>query len=110
MKRTIFGILLATLVLAPVASAQMQSLTYGEDYTLSDEVQAVTTVRVSPNRVDHYLAGLSKTSLLGKRRRVKGLRFETTTFPSSTAVTLSFDTCACDLETRTSRKVARPMS
>jgi hypothetical protein len=61
MKKTVFGILLLALVIAPAASAQMQSLTYGEDYTLSDEVQSVTTVSVSANRVEHYLAGLKKT-------------------------------------------------
>ena len=61
MKKTMFGILLVSLVLAPAASAQMQSLTYGEDYTLSDEVQSVTTVSVAANRVEHYLAGLKQT-------------------------------------------------
>jgi len=61
MNKTIFGILMVALVLAPAASAQMQSLTYGEDYTLSDEVQSVTTVSVTANRVEHYLAGLKKT-------------------------------------------------
>ena len=62
MKKTIFGVLLlAVLAFSAAAPAQMQSLTYGEDYTTSEEVQAVTTVRVTPNRVDHYLAGLKQT-------------------------------------------------
>jgi hypothetical protein len=61
MKKTILGFLLATLVFAGLASAQMKSLTYGEDYTTSDEVHLVTTVRVTPNRIDHYLAGIRQT-------------------------------------------------
>ncbi len=61
MKKTILGVLLAVLVCAAAAPAQMQSLTYGEDYTTSEEVQLVTTVRVTPNRIAHYLAGLKQT-------------------------------------------------
>ena len=41
-------------------SAQMDSLTYGEDYTVGQLIQ-VTTVKVAPNRIQHYLAGISKT-------------------------------------------------
>ena len=61
MKKTALVVLVAALTLAPGLSAQMQSLTYGEDYTVSDEVQLVTTVRVAPNRIDHYLAGIEQT-------------------------------------------------
>ena len=61
MKTKIFGVLVAVLALAAAAPAQMPSLTYGEDYSISDEVQAVTTVRVTPNRIDHYLAGIKQT-------------------------------------------------
>ena len=61
MKKTILGALLVVLAFAAAASAQMQSLTYGEDYTTSEEIQSVTTVRVTPNRIDHYLAGLKQT-------------------------------------------------
>lgn len=61
MKKTILGVLLAVLAFAAAAPAQMQSLTYGEDYTTSEEVQLVTTVRVSPNRIGHYLAGIRQT-------------------------------------------------
>lgn len=53
--------LLVTVVFAPRLAAQPASLTYGEDYTYTGEVQDVTTVQVAPNRVDHYLAGLARS-------------------------------------------------
>jgi hypothetical protein len=54
---------LAILVLMSAGGllGQMDSLTFGEDYTLSAEVSEVTTVKVAPNRIDHYLAGLARS-------------------------------------------------
>ena len=55
---------LLVLLLVPLSGAQLAaqvpSLTYGEDYTYSDQVHDVTTVQVAPNRVGHYLAGLER--------------------------------------------------
>ena len=62
--RTHKAILLALFVglaVTPCLLAQPPSLTYGEDYTVGDEVHVVTTVKVAPNRIDHYLAGLAKS-------------------------------------------------
>jgi hypothetical protein len=53
------ALFLAALLFAPPVLAQPASLTYGEDYTLSEEVHSVVTVKVAANRVEHYLAGLS---------------------------------------------------
>ena len=50
---------LAAFAFAPQALAQPASLTYGEDYTVSDEVHSIATVKVAPNRLENYLAGLS---------------------------------------------------
>jgi hypothetical protein len=61
MRRAFLLGALVGLVFASGASAQMASLTYGEDYTVSQEVHSVTTIKVAPNRIDHYLAGLEQT-------------------------------------------------
>ena len=52
MKKVLFLSGLLMLLSVGGLSAQMPSLTYGEDYTVSDEVYSVTTVKVSPNRID----------------------------------------------------------
>lgn len=59
MNRFLLLALLLTILSAPQALAQPASLDYGEDYTLSNEVHNVVTVKVAANRVEHYLAGLS---------------------------------------------------
>lgn len=48
------------LTVTPCLTAQPASLTYGEDYTVG-EPHVVTTVKVAPNRIDNYLAGLAKS-------------------------------------------------
>lgn len=53
--------MLALLALAPQAFAQPPSMTYGEDYTFNGEVHNISTVQVAPNRIGHYLAGLSRS-------------------------------------------------
>ena len=54
-------VLSALLALAcTAASAQMDSLTYGVDYNVGQLAQ-VTTVKVAPNRIDHYPAGIKQT-------------------------------------------------
>ena len=53
--------LLVLLAFAPQAMAQPPSMTYGEDYTFNGEVHNISTVKVAPNRIGHYLAGLSRS-------------------------------------------------
>jgi len=60
-QRAVLLALLGGLAVAPCLMAQPPSLTYGEDYTVGDQVHAVTTVKVAPNRIDHYLAGLARS-------------------------------------------------
>ena len=60
MKKAILLCMLTALV-SVTLSAQPVALNYGEDYTTSDEITAVTTVKVAPNRIDHYLAGLKSS-------------------------------------------------
>jgi hypothetical protein len=60
MHRVLLLALLLTILAAPQALAQPASLTYGEDFTFSDEVHNVMTVKVAPNRVNQYLAGLQR--------------------------------------------------
>ncbi|MGK2885913.1 MAG: hypothetical protein ACSLE8_14265 [Rhodococcus sp. (in: high G+C Gram-positive bacteria)] len=60
MKKAILLCMLTALV-SVTLSAQPAALNYGEDYTTSDEITAVTTVKVAPNRIDHYLAGLKSS-------------------------------------------------
>ncbi len=61
MKKFFLFLLVLGVLGAGSLSAQMKALTYGSDYTVSDTVASVTTVKVSPNRIDHYLAGLQQT-------------------------------------------------
>jgi hypothetical protein len=58
MKNWIVLCVLVGFVVAPGLAAQPASLTYGQDYTVSEEVHSVTTIRVAPNRIEQYLAGL----------------------------------------------------
>ena len=64
-NRVLLLALLLTVLAASQALAQPTSLTYGEDYTFTGEVHNVVTVKVSPNRVNHYLAGLSRSWTAG---------------------------------------------
>jgi len=61
MKRGSTCFVILVLLSAGGLLGQMDSLTFGEDYTLSAEVSEVTTVKVAPNRIDHYLAGIART-------------------------------------------------
>lgn len=61
MKRTILLCMLTMFMFALTLAAQPAALNYGEDYTTSDQVTAFTTVKVAPNRIDHYLAGLKRS-------------------------------------------------
>jgi len=61
MKKAILLCALVGLVFAPGLSAQPASLTYGEDYTVSPEIHSVTMIKVAPNRIDHYLAGIERS-------------------------------------------------
>lgn len=60
MNRFLLLALLLTILSAPQALAQPASLDYGEDFTLAGEVHSVVTVKVAPNRINHYLAGLQR--------------------------------------------------
>lgn len=52
---------------ASAAWAQPASLDYGEDFTFDDEVHHIATVKVAPNRIEHYLAGLQQTWAVGQQ-------------------------------------------
>ena len=53
--------LLAAIALASLPAAAMAQLTPFEDYTVSDTVSNVATVRVNSNMIDHYLEGIRDT-------------------------------------------------
>lgn len=61
MKQPLIFVTIALLALAVPAEAQPPSMTYGEDYTFDGEVHNISTVKVAPNRIGHYLAGLSRS-------------------------------------------------
>ena len=58
MKTLFASALLAASLLASPASAQLQQY---RDYTLSDAVHSVTTVRVASNMIEDYLEGIRGT-------------------------------------------------
>jgi hypothetical protein len=60
---TVFGVFLFVF-LTPAASAQLTPFT---DYTVSDEIDLVTTVRVHANMDDDYLEGLRDTWIASNR-------------------------------------------
>lgn len=53
--------LLAAVALTSLSAPAMAQLTPYEDYTVSDTVSIVTTIRVHPNMMDHYLEGIRDT-------------------------------------------------
>jgi hypothetical protein len=53
--------LLAVIALAIVPATAMARLTPYEDYTISDTVSQVSTIRVKANMMDHYLEGIRDT-------------------------------------------------
>jgi hypothetical protein len=53
--------LLAVIALAIVSATSMARLTPYEDYTVSDTVSQVSTIRVKANMMDHYLEGIRDT-------------------------------------------------
>ncbi len=61
MKKALLLSALLVLGFVPMLAAQPASLNYGEDYTVGDEIHSVTTVRVAPNRIDQYLAGIKQS-------------------------------------------------
>ena len=63
-KFLVAGVVLS-LACAGSLAAQPPSLTFGEDYTVGDAVASVTMVKVAPNRIDHYLAGLKESWVPG---------------------------------------------
>lgn len=71
MRNPLLVTLLAALAFAPQVLAQPASLTYGEDYTVSNEVHSISTVKVEANRVDHYLAGLSRGWIPGNELSIE---------------------------------------
>lgn len=58
MKRLIATAILAAVAFAVPAAAQLQPY---RDYTVSDSVSNVTTVKVDANRIDDYLEGIRAT-------------------------------------------------
>ncbi|MWV28917.1 hypothetical protein [Aurantiacibacter rhizosphaerae] len=56
-----FAKIVTTIALAGFATPAMAQLEPYTDYTVSDSVSSVTTVKVNANMMDHYLEGLRKT-------------------------------------------------
>ncbi len=56
---------LAVVLLALVATWAFADLTPWKDYTVSDSVWSITTVKVDPNMGDTYLEGLKQTWVAG---------------------------------------------
>jgi hypothetical protein len=84
--------MLAAAVLGLAASASVFSFEIYTDYTPSTEIWNVTFVRVNPNRLDDYLAGLKQTWVNSCEIQKKmGMALECFVYASDTMANTDFN-------------------